>query len=103
LRIRPGERSLARERVAPEGEGLPMTDAFAVRGERAKAPWHLWALALASLLWFAGGANDYVMTRTANAAYLGMAAESMGITVQEILAYFADYPLWASVCWALGV
>ncbi|KPP86656.1 hypothetical protein [Erythrobacter sp. HL-111] len=80
-----------------------MTDAFAVRGERAKAPWHLWALALASLLWFAGGANDYVMTRTANAAYLGMAADSMGITVEEILAYFADYPLWASVCWALGV
>ncbi|AUX70887.1 hypothetical protein CHX26_07235 [Porphyrobacter sp. HT-58-2] len=72
-------------------------------GGRAKAPWHLWVLGLVSLLWFAGGANDYVMSKTENAAYLGMAADSMGISVEAILAYFNGYPLWATVCWALGV
>jgi hypothetical protein len=70
---------------------------------RAKAPWHLWVLGIVSLLWFAGGANDYVMTKTGNAAYLGMAADSMGVSVETILAYFNTYPLWATVCWALGV
>jgi hypothetical protein len=70
---------------------------------RAKTPWHLWALGIVSLIWFAGGANDYVMTKTANAAYLGMAADSMGVSVDLILDYFNGYPLWATVCWALGV
>jgi len=72
-------------------------------GKPAKAPWHLWVLGIVSLLWFAGGANDYVMTKTENAAYLGMAADNMGVSVETILAYFNDYPAWATVCWALGV
>lgn len=70
---------------------------------RARTPWHLWVLALVSLAWFAGGANDYVMTKTENAAYLGMAADNMGVSVEDILGYFGGYPLWATVCWALGV
>lgn len=70
---------------------------------RTKTPWHLWVLGIVSLIWFAGGANDYVMTKTANVAYLGMAAESMGVSVDLILDYFNGYPLWATVCWALGV
>lgn len=74
-----------------------------ISATRAKAPWHLWVLGILSLLWFAGGANDYVMTKTQNAAYLGMAADSMGVSVESILAYFNSYPLWATVCWALGV
>ncbi|MDC8754162.1 hypothetical protein OIK40_05825 [Erythrobacter sp. sf7] len=74
-----------------------------ISATRAKAPWHLWVLGILSLLWFAGGANDYVMTKTQNAAYLGMAADSMGVSVETILAYFNSYPLWATVCWALGV
>jgi hypothetical protein len=74
-----------------------------INATRAKAPWHLWVLGIVSLLWFAGGANDYVMTKTQNAAYLGMAADSMGVSVETILAYFNSYPLWATVCWALGV
>ena len=74
-----------------------------ISATRAKTPWHLWVLGIVSLLWFAGGANDYVMTKTQNAAYLGMAADSMGVSVETILAYFNSYPLWATVCWALGV
>ncbi|MEE4317671.1 hypothetical protein [Erythrobacter dokdonensis] len=72
-------------------------------GSRAKAPWHLWVLAIVSLLWFAGGANDYVMTKTDNAAYLGMAAENTGVSIETMRAYFDAYPLWATVCWAFGV
>lgn len=74
-----------------------------IGNQRAKAPWHLWVLGIVSLLWFAGGANDYVMTKTENAAYLGMAADNMGVSVATILDYFNGYPLWATVCWALGV
>jgi len=71
--------------------------------KRIGAPWHLWVLGIVSLLWFAGGANDYLMTKTENAAYLGMAAENMGVSVDTILAYFNAYPVWATVFWALGV
>ncbi|MDT8279997.1 MAG: hypothetical protein RQ806_05555 [Erythrobacter sp.] len=74
-----------------------------IESARAKTPWHLWVLGIVSLIWFAGGANDYVMTKTANAAYLGMAADSMGVTTAEILLYYNGFPLWATVCWALGV
>ena len=42
-------------------------------------------LGIVSLLWFAGGANDYVMTKTQNAAYLGM-ARALGVA--EALALF---------------
>ncbi|MBI1403519.1 MAG: hypothetical protein GC147_09920 [Porphyrobacter sp.] len=72
-------------------------------GSRAKAPWHLWVIGIVSLLWFAGGANDYLMTKTENAAYLKMAAESTGTSAETILAYFNGYPVWATACWALGV
>ncbi len=74
-----------------------------IGNQRVKAPWHLWVLGIVSLIWFAGGANDYVMTKTENAAYLGMAADNMGVNVATILDYFNGYPLWATVFWALGV
>lgn len=72
-------------------------------GGRPKTPWHLWVLAVVSLVWFAGGANDYVMTKTENLDYLGMAAESTGVSVEAILDYFGNWPLWANICWAFGV
>ncbi|MEO1730939.1 MAG: hypothetical protein AAFR64_09385 [Pseudomonadota bacterium] len=72
-------------------------------GEGPKAPWHLWVLGIVSLIWFAGGANDYVQTKLVNMDYLGMAADSVGVPVEVIVDYFANYPLWANICWALGV
>jgi len=72
-------------------------------GNPPKTPWHLWVLGVLSLVWFAGGANDYVMTKLENAEYLGMAAESTGVSVEAILDYFNNWPLWANICWALGV
>lgn len=66
--------------------------------ERAKAPWHLWAVGVVSLLWNAIGANDYTQTRLRNMDYL----ESMGFT-EEAMAYVDGFPLWADIAWALGV
>jgi hypothetical protein len=49
-----------------------------------------------SLLWNAGGAYDYVMTQTGNAAYLANFSA-------EQRAFFASYPAWMEAAWAIGV
>lgn len=66
-----------------------MTDAV-------KTPWHLWVVGVVSLLWNAVGAFDYVMTKIKDPGYL--AAFSA-----EQQAWFAGFPLWANIGWALGV
>ncbi|MDO9367615.1 MAG: hypothetical protein Q7T68_03525 [Sphingopyxis sp.] len=66
-----------------------MTDAV-------KTPWHLWVVGVVSLLWNAVGAFDYVMTKTKNADYLAS-------FTPDQQAYFASFPLWANVGWALGI
>lgn len=68
-----------------------------------KAPWHLWAVGAVSVLWNAFGAYDYTMTQTGNAAYLEAAASQMGVTAQQAYDYFASFPAWMVVFWALGV
>ncbi len=70
----------------------------------ARAPWHLWVVGLVSLIWNgAGGGSDYVLTKTGNEAYLQMAADMVGITTEEVNAYFDAFPLWMDVFWAVGV
>ncbi|MBV7380795.1 hypothetical protein [Maritimibacter dapengensis] len=64
--------------------------------ERAKAPWHLWVVAILSLLWNAGGGFDWVMAHFAQEQYLGMMTE-------EQRDWYTSFPLWAEVFWALGV
>ncbi len=61
-----------------------------------KTPWHLWVVGLASLLWNSGGATDYVMTRSHNAAYLAKATP-------EQIAWFDGFPLWMTIAWTAGV
>ncbi len=61
-----------------------------------KTPIHLWIVGILSLVWNAGGAIDYVMTRTNVAAYL---AEQP----PERLAMLQDAPTWFGFTWALGV
>lgn len=61
-----------------------------------KTPWHLWVIGIVSLLWNAGGAYDYVMTRTKNADYLAQMPA-------EALAYFDNFPFLVGLFWALGV
>lgn len=66
-------------------------------------PWHLWAVGGVSLLWNAFGATDYTMSQMRNRDYLGSAAESMGITVDQMIAYIDGFPVWMHAFWAMGV
>ena len=61
-----------------------------------KSPWHLWVIAIVSLLWNAMGAFDYAMTQTRNPAYMGQ-------FTPEQLDYFYGFPTWVVACWAVGV
>jgi uncharacterized membrane protein len=61
-----------------------------------KTPWHLWAIGIVSLLWNAMGGLDYTMTHLHNPDYLKQ-------FTPEQIAYFDQFPLWATSCWALGV
>lgn len=61
-----------------------------------KTPIHLWVVGILSLIWNAGGAIDYVMTR-ANAA------EYMASQPAERLTMLEQAPLWFGATWALGV
>ena len=64
--------------------------------ERSKAPWHLWVVGIAGLLWSAMGAMDYVMTQTKNAQY-------MSNFTPEQLEFFYGIPAWAVATWAIAV
>jgi len=61
-----------------------------------KTPVHLRVVGGVSLLWNAFGAFDYTMTKMANADYLA------GFTPEQ-QAWFASFPVWANIGWALGV
>jgi hypothetical protein len=62
----------------------------------ARAPWHLWAAGLVSLLWNAYGAYDYTMSVTRNPSYL---ANYPAGTLEVLNAM----PRWAIAAWAVGV
>ncbi|NND36619.1 MAG: hypothetical protein HKN81_05720 [Gammaproteobacteria bacterium] len=68
----------------------------AITAERKKAPWHLWVVGIAGLLWSAMGALDYVMTQTENEAY-------MSNFTPEQLEFFYGLPTWAVATWAIAV
>ena len=59
-------------------------------------PAHLWIVGFLALLWNAFGCYDYLMTMTANAAYLSKATADQ-------LAYMNSLPSWLTAFWALGV
>ena len=59
-------------------------------------PWHLWVVGVASLLWAAVGAMDYLMTQTRNEAY-------MSAFTPEQLEFFYGIPAWAVASWAVAV
>ena len=63
-----------------------------------KRPWHMWAVGIASLLWSAFGAYDYLMTNMQGEAYL----KGGGYTAEQI-AYFTSFPAWSVGIWAIGV
>lgn len=60
-----------------------------------KAPWHLWAVGIFSLLWNGAGVVSYLATAFGR-------LEGMGFDAQQ-MAYFYGFPAWAVAFWALGV
>lgn len=61
-----------------------------------RTPWHFWVIGILLLAWNAMGALDYVMTQTANEAYMAQFSE-------EQLAYFYGFPIWVVALWAISV
>jgi hypothetical protein len=61
-----------------------------------RTPAHLWIVGILALLWNAFGCYDYLMTVTANAAYLSNYPP-------EALTYYNSLPSWLTGFWALGV
>jgi hypothetical protein len=59
-------------------------------------PRHLWIVGALALLWNSIGAMDYVMTQTANEAYLSAYTD-------EELAFFFSMPAWTVAAWAIAV
>jgi hypothetical protein len=64
--------------------------------QSAKAPWHLWAVGVVSLLWNSVGAMDFVMTQTKNKAYMS------GFTPAQLEFYYG-FPLWVVAAWGIAV
>lgn len=62
----------------------------------AKAPWHLWAVGVLSLLWNAMGCYIYTMTMMRDPAMMAQ-------TPPEVRALLDTSPVWADAGWALGV
>ena len=63
---------------------------------RPRTPAHLWIVGVVSLLWNAMGAFDYLASQLKLESYMSQFTE-------EQLAYFYDFPAWATSGWALGV
>lgn len=61
-----------------------------------KTPSHLWVVATLSLLWNAYGVYDYLMSVTANEAYLANFPP-------ELIEMMSRFPVWATALWAIGV
>ena len=61
-----------------------------------KRPWHLWLVGIVSLLWNAGGAMDYAMSKFKVESYLSQLSD-------EGRAFLDSTPLWFDAAWAFGV
>jgi len=60
-----------------------------------KAPWRLWVIGGASLLWNAVGAVDFTMTELHNEGYL------KGFTPEQ-REYFFSFPVWVVLAWGIA-
>lgn len=62
----------------------------------AKAPWHLWAVGLVTLIWNGYGASQWYMQVTRGASYWG------NLTMQQVQ-YVQQQPVWVEVAFGVGV
>jgi len=61
-----------------------------------RTPWHLWVVAIISLIWNLGGVFDYIAVKFGIESYLSQMTESQR-------GFFTDLPIWYSAAWATGV
>lgn len=66
-------------------------------------PWHIWVVGVVALIFTAFGAYDYYMSQIGDRAYIESAVGGMGIDVDVAVDYFANFPLWMDLVWAIGV
>lgn len=71
--------------------------------ERPATPWHLWLIGILALLFTLFGGYDYYMSQIGDRAYIEAAVGGMGIDVDAAVDYFANFPLWMDLVWAIGV
>ena len=64
--------------------------------QKAKAPFHLWIVAILAILWNAIGCFDYSATELRLESY-------MNRFTQEQLDYFYSFPAWTIAAWAIAV
>lgn len=78
-------------------------EATAAPVEGRRTPWHLWVVGGLSLAWNLIGVTDYTLSQLGNRTWIGAAAENMGVTADEMIAYIDSFPAWMHAFWALGV
>ncbi|WAT19013.1 hypothetical protein OZN62_05455 [Aurantiacibacter sp. MUD11] len=71
--------------------------------ERPATPWHLWLIAILAVLFTLFGCYDYYMSQIGDREYIEAAVGGMGIDVDAAVVYFANFPLWMDLVWAIGV
>lgn len=88
---------------SPVGGELKVNDTIVDRSGGSKTPTHLWIVGIVSLLWNAFGGYDYTMTQMRDPGYLASVSQQMGVSTEEMIAFFDGFPAWASALWAIGV
>lgn len=61
-----------------------------------KAPWHLWAVGVATLLWNGYGASQWYQQVTRSDSYWG------GLTMEQVQFVIAQ-PMWLNIAFGVGV
>lgn len=73
-----------------DGEGSPPT------------PWHLWEVGFISLMWNALGAYENTLVLTGNLDSTAHMTEGVGVTGEQVLAYFESLPSWFNAMMGLS-
>lgn len=64
--------------------------------DRPKTPIHLWIVGVVSLLWNAGGAYNYLMTKLEHESVMSQ------LTPEQV-DFYLTFPAWATALWAIAV
>lgn len=66
-----------------------------IQSTKKKAPWHLWAIGILALLWWALGSLEFIATVTRFEPYISQFP-------QEMLDYWYSFPWWMFAVWGIA-